>query len=308
MTGYVLRRILLMAPLLWAVATVTFLLMHAIPGGPFDTGDIQRSPEVQAAIEARYGLDEPLGRQYLLFLGNLAQGDLGVSFQRGVPVTDILRDGMPATVQLGLCAFSFAVLAGVALGVVSATNKGKALDYLSVIIATAGAAVPGFVIAVFLVIVFSLKLGWFDVIGWEFGNYQKMVLPVLALGFYPAAYIARITRAAMLEVFTHDYVRTARAKGLRERSVVRGHVLRNAAIPIITVAGPILASLVTGSFVIERSFQVPGIGTAFVDAVRMRDYGLIMGTTLLYAAIIAVANLCVDIAYTILDPRTRDAA
>lgn len=304
MIGYTVRRVLLLAPLLWAVATITFLLMHAVPGGPYDTGDLRRRPEVQAAIEAKYGLDEPFAEQYVTFLGNLVRGDLGFSFARNRPVTDVMRDGLPTTVQLGLCAFTLALLVGIGLGVAAALNNGRWPDYVSVLLATAGAAVPGFVVAVGLVVVFALKLGWFDTIGWEFGNYRKMVLPVVALSLYPAAYIARVTRAAMLEVIHHDYVRTARAKGLRERSIVRGHVLRNAAIPILTVTGPIFASLLTGSFVIERSFQVPGVGTAFVDAVRSRDYGMVMGTTLLYAAAIGVANLLVDLGYTALDPRT----
>lgn len=303
MFGYILRRILLMVPLLWAVSTVTFLLMHTIPGGPFDPDALRRNPETQAALEAKYGLAEPLPAQYGKFMLSLAQGDLGVSFARGRPVTSVLADGLPATLQLGLLAFVFAVTVGIVLGITAATHQNRTIDYLSVVLATAGAAVPGFIVGVFLVIVFSLKLGWFAVLGWEFGNPRTMVLPVVALGLFPAAYLARITRAAMLDVLRNDYIRTARAKGLREGRIVRAHALRNALVPILTVSGPMLAGLITGSFVIERSFAIPGIGSAFVQGVHDRDYGMIMGTTLLFATVIAFANLCVDIAYSIVDPR-----
>ncbi|MEO6398692.1 MAG: ABC transporter permease [Tepidiformaceae bacterium] len=305
MTGYVIRRLLTFIPLLWAVATLTFFLMHAVPGGPFDAGDKALSPTTRAALNEKYGLDDSLPRQYVTFLGDLAHGDLGLSFQRARPVTDVLKDGLPTTAQLGICAFVFALVLGLTLGVVSAVNQNGVIDYVSVLFATAGAAVPNFVIAVFLVVVFSLKFGWFDVIGWELGNPRKMILPSVALGLFPAAYIARITRASMLEVLRQDYVRTARAKGVTEFRVVLRHVVRNALVPVLTVAGPIFAGLITGSFVIERAFAIPGVGDAFVNAVFVRDYGIIMGTTLLFALIIAILNLIVDVAYGIVDPRIR---
>lgn len=310
MFGYILRRILLMVPLLWAVATVTFLLMHTIPGGPFDEQGLRRNSDVTAALEAKYGLDETITSQYRKYMFALVKGDLGVSFKRDRPVTEVLAEGLPATLQLGLITFVFAAIAGLFLGVTAATHQNRAIDYLSVLFATAGATVPSFIVAVFLVVVFSLKLGWFAVLGWEFGDPRTMVLPVVALGLFPAAYLARITRAAMLDVLRNDYIRTARAKGLTESRVVRSHALRSALVPILTVSGPILAGLITGSFVVERSFAIPGIGTAFVTAVTDRDYGMIMGTTLLFAAVIAFANLFVDIAYSLVDPRigrpTRD--
>lgn len=303
MSGYILRRILLMLPVLWAVATITFILMHTIPGGPFDLEGLRQNPDAVAALEARYGLDEPITTQYWNFLSALARGDLGVSFRGGQPVTEVLAEGLPATLQLGLLAFVFAASTGIFLGVTAATHQNGAVDHLSMLFATVAAAIPGFIVAVFLVIVFSLKLGWFAVLGWEFGDPRTMVLPVVALGLFPAAYLARITRAALLDVLGNDYIRTARAKGLRERRVIRGHALRNALVPVLTVSGPILAGLITGSFVIERSFAIPGIGSAFVRAVTTRDYGMIMGTTLLYATVIAFANLFVDIAYSLVDPR-----
>jgi len=302
--GYILRRILAFIPLIWAIATITFFLMHAVPGGPFD----QEKPLPEATkrnLEARYNLDGSLLEQYGTFLQNLVKGDLGISFNQDRPVTDIVRERLPKTLQLGLCAFVFALVGGLTLGVVSAVNQNRWPDYLGVFVATVGAAVPNFVVGVFLIIFLALKLGWFDVLGWEFGNPRKMVLPTVALGLLPLAFIARITRASMLEVLRQDYIRTARAKGLQEFKIIVRHAIRNALIPVLTVAGPILAGLITGSFVIERFFAVGGIGTAFVDAVMLRDYGMIMGTTLLYAIAIAVVNLLVDVAYGIADPRIR---
>jgi oligopeptide transport system permease protein len=310
MAGYIIRRLLSMIPLLLAVATLTFFLMHAVPGGPFDVSE-KTPPAAKKVLEAKFDLDGPIvdwpwhDSQYRSFLETLAHGDLGLSIRRNEPVTDILRVGLPTTVQLGVCAFLFALVVGVSLGIVSAVNQNGPLDYLGVFVATVGVSVPSFVMAVFLILIFVLQFGWFDVLGWEMWNYRKMVLPTVSLGLLPAAFFARITRAAMLEVLRQDYIRTARAKGMHETRVVLRHAARNALIPVLTVAGPILAALITGSFIIERTFAIAGIGTTFVDAVALRDYGLIMGTTLLYALVIAVMNLMVDITYGIADPRIR---
>ena len=304
MTAYILRRLLVMVPLLWAIATITFFLMHAVPGGPFDN-EKPLPPATVAALERKYDLDGSLGDQYLSYLGNLARGDLGLSFRQNRPVSQVISDGFPSTFQLGVCAFSFALVVGVTLGVVSGVKQNGPMDYIGVFVATAGAAVPNFVLSVFLVLFFALRLGWFDVIGWEFGNPRQMVLPVVGLGMYPAAFIARITRASMLEVLRQDYIRTARAKGVGEFTVVMHHAVRNAMVPVLTVLGPILAALITGSFVIEQYFAIPGIGRAFVEAVGVRDYGVIMGMTLLYATIIALLNLAVDVSYAVANPRIR---
>src|SRR5438309_11060201 len=304
MTGYVIRRVLWMIPVLWAVATITFILMHIVPGGPFDQ-EKQLPPAVVANLNAKYNLDKTFYEQYGLFFWDLAHGDLGVSFRSQQPVLDLIKDGWKTTAQLGVVTFIFAVFLGMSLGTISALNHNKLPDYLGVFFATAGTAMPSFVIGSFLVIVFSVKLGWFDVLGWEFGNYHKMVLPVLTLGVLPAAYIARITRASLLEVLNQDYIRTARAKGLAEYVVVLRHTIKNAMIPILTVVGPIFAFLVTGSFITESIFVINGIGKRFVDSVFARDYGLIMGTTLFYAAIVAFANLAVDLLYATVDPRIR---
>lgn len=304
MTIYIIRRGLMIVPLLWAIATVTFFLMHAVPGGPFDM-EKTLSPGTKAALEQKYNLDGSLGEQYVTFLGNLVQGDLGLSFRQDRDVTDVIAEGFPTTLQLGLCAFAFAVLVGMTLGIFSAVNQNGPFDYLGVFLATIGAAVPNFVLATFFVLFFALKLGWFDVIGWEWGNYRQMVLPSVALGLFPAAFIARITRASMLEVLQQDYIRTARAKGLLEFRVVSRHAIRNAMIPVLTVMGPILAALITGTFVIEQYFAIPGMGRNYVESVAARDYGMIMGTTLLYAFVIAVMNLVVDVSYGIVNPRIR---
>ena len=304
MAAYILRRLLVMVPLLWAIATITFFLMHAVPGGPFDR-EKPLPPATVEALERRYNLDGTLIEQYGHFIQNLAKGDLGLSFRQDRAVTEVIGTGLPTTLQLGLCAFGFAFVVGIGLGVLSGVRQNSFLDYLSVFVATAGAAVPNFVLSVFLVLFFALRLGWFDVIGWEFGNPRQMVLPVIALGMFPAAFIARITRASMLEVLRQDYIRTARAKGVAEYRVVIRHATRNALIPVLTVLGPILAGLVTGSFVIEQYFAIPGVGRSFVEAVGNRDYGIIMGMTLLYATIIAFLNLAVDISYAVANPRIR---
>jgi oligopeptide transport system permease protein len=304
MTGYVIRRVLWMIPLLWAVATITFFLMQAIPGGPFDR-EKPAPPQVRQNLERKYNLDRPIHVQYVSYMRALARGDLGVSFRNNRDVSDIIRSGLWVSAQLGLTAFVFAVVFGMTLGTMSALNQNRLLDYVGVLFATAGAALPSFILATLLIMVFSVQLGWFDVLGWEFGNYRKMVLPVLSLGVLPAAFVARVTRVAVLDVLHQDYIRTARAKGLRERRILLRHTLKNALIPVLTIAGPLFATLITGSVIVERIFQINGIGRPFVDAVFIRDYGVIMGTTLLFAAIVVIANLVVDLLYAYVDPRIR---
>jgi len=305
MTGYIIRRVLWMIPVLWAVATITFLLMHAVPGGPFSQ-EKELPPAVLANLNKKYDLDKPLYEQYGRYLWNLAHGDLGQSYRSvNQPVLGLIEDGWKVTAQLGGVAFVYALVFGMTLGVIAALNQNRLGDYAGVFFATAGASMPNFIIATFLVILFAVELHWFDVLGWEFGNYRKMVIPVISLGTLPAAYIARITRASMLEVLRQDYIRTARAKGLTEWAVLLRHTVKNALVPVLTVSGPIFANLITGSFIIERFFGIPGVGRRFVDAVFVRDYGMIMGTVLFYAAIIAVANLIVDILYAVVDPRIR---
>ena len=316
MTGYIVRRILWMIPVLWAVATNTFLLMHAVPGGPFSQ-DKQVPQSILDALNRRYHLDQPLWRQYLTYLWNLLHGDLGLSFRGDRDVSELISRGFFVTAQLGIIAFLVAAVVGMTLGVLSALNQNGPLDYIGVFFATVGASVPNFVAATFLIIFFAINLHWFKIVGWggpiEWHNtfdpsawaLRKMVLPVIALGVLPAAYIARITRASMLEVLHQDYIRTARSKGLEEYVVLLRHAIKNAMIPVLTIMGPIFAALVTGSFIIENIFSIPGVGRAFVDAVQSRDYAMIMGTTLFYATLVAVANLAVDLMYAVVDPRIR---
>jgi len=304
MTSYILRRVMLMAPLVVTMVTTTFLLMHAIEGGPFDT-DRPLPQATQQRLQERYGLDRPLIQQYGLYLLRLAQFDLGISFTSDRPVRDIIGEHMLPTVQLGLTAFGFAVVCGVGLGTLSALNQNGAWDYAGVFIATVGSALPSFILAPLLVIVFVLRLQWFDILGWEFGNYHKMVLPTIAAGVLPVAFLSRITRAALLDVLGQDYVRTARAKGLSEFRVVVRHAAQNAMIPILTVAGVVFAHTLTGSFIVEQAFAIPGIGKEFINSVLIRDYGVMMGLTVTYTLIYALMTLTVDVMYALADPRIR---
>ena len=304
MTAFIIRRVLWTIPVLWAIATVTFFLMHAVPGGPFDR-DKELPATVRQNLERKYGLDKPLHEQYVQYLTNLAKGDLGISMRQNRPVTTIISEGLTVSLQLGVTAFIFATVFGMSMGLIAALNHNRPGDYAGVFVATVGSSMPNFILATFLVIIFSVQLGWTDVLGWEMFNPRKMILPSVALGILPAAYIARITRASMLEVLGQDYIRTARAKGLAEWAIILRHSVKNAMIPILTVLGPIFAILVTGSFIIETSFAINGVGRHFVSAISSRDYGLIMGTTLFFALIITFANLAVDILYAVVDPRVR---
>lgn len=316
MLAYTIRRLLWFIPILWAVATLTFFLMHAVPGGPF-TQDKSLPPAVEKNLNERYNLDEPLWKQYGLYLWNSSHGDLGLSFQGDRDVSEIIKNTAFVTAQLGALSFLLAVIVGLTLGTLSALNHNGVLDYIGVGFATIGASVPHFVLGVFLVILFAINLNWFDVLGWggplqvsdifDSSSYQwrKVVIPVVALGALPASFIARITRASILEVLNQDYIRTARAKGLAERNVIAGHAMKNAMIPVLTVAGPIAADLVGGSFIIETIFGIPGIGREAITAVLRRDYATIMGTTLFFTLIVTSANLIVDLLYATVDPRIR---
>ena len=315
MAAYTIKRLLWLGITLVFISLVTFVLMHSVKGGPWDDEGRSVPPQQTENLNRKYGLDQPLWRQYTMFLGNAVQGDLGLSFQRqDQPVTQIILRGFKVTAVLGLLAFAVASIGGVTLGVYSALHRNRLPDYGSVLLATLGAAIPAFVLGILLKSVFAVELGWFATFGWDTGaglvpgwlpRWDQVVLPVVTLAALPAAYIARITRASLLEVLLQDYMRTARAKGLGPRALLFRHAMRNAAIPILTVAGPILAALITGSFIVEKVFEVPGIGRYFVNSVSDRDYGMIMGTTLFYALVIVIANLAVDISYAYVDPRVR---
>lgn len=277
--------------------------MHLVPGGPWDR-EKALAPKVVEALNARYGLDKPLWEQFFNYIGGVLQGDLGISYSRSDrTVTSILLEGLPKTATLGLLAFILAQSIGIPFGVAAALKQNSAIDYASVLFSTIFASIPGFVLGILLMIFFSVILHWLPTSGW--GSPQQIIMPVICLAALPAAQSARITRASTLDVMRQDYVRTARSKGLLENVVRMRHIFRNSLIPVVTVAGPELANLVTGSFIIENLFVIPGIGRMFVQGINARDYSLIMGSILFYALTIAILNLAVDILYAAIDPRIR---
>ena len=301
MLRFLLRRVLLGIPVLVAVATLTFLIMHWVPGGPFDTEKIL-PPAIIANIEAKYHLDQPVGIQYLLYMKQLLQGDLGPSYKYiGRDVSDILRDTFPVSFTLGMCAVLVVLGMGVPAGIISAYWKNSLLDRSILLFAAMGISIPSFVLGAVSVWIFSHQWHLLPPAVWEGPRY--MILPAFALGAGFAGYIARLTRTTVLDVLSSDYIRTARAKGLTEFKILIKHVLINSIYPIVSVMGPLTAGLVTGSFVIEFVFSIPGMGRFFITAVTNRDYPLIMGVTLVYAVLIVVANIVVDIIYGWLDPR-----
>ena len=301
MLRFLLRRLLLGIPVLVAVATLTFLIMHWVPGGPFDTEKIL-PPAIIANIEAKYHLDQPVGIQYLLYIKQLLQGDLGPSYKYiGRDVSDILRDTFPVSFTLGMCAVLVVLGMGVPAGIISAYWKNSLLDRSILLFAAMGISIPSFVLGAVSVWIFSHQWHLLPPALWEGPRY--MILPAFALGAGFAGYIARLTRTTVLDVLSSDYIRTARAKGLTEFKILIKHVLINSIYPIVSVMGPLTAGLVTGSFVIEFVFSIPGMGRFFITAVTNRDYPLIMGVTLVYAVLIVVANIVVDIIYGWLDPR-----
>jgi oligopeptide transport system permease protein len=303
MLTYFFKRVLHGIPVLVVVATLTFVIMRLVPGGPFDE-EKKLPPEILANIQAKYHLDEPVITQYLLYLKQLTQGDMGPSYKYiGRDVTDIISDTFPVSITLGLLAMFVVVGVGVPAGMWSAYRQNSMVDRVCVFFAMLGVSVPSFVLGTVLVWLMSHKLHWFPPALWE--GPRHMILPALALGAPFTGYIARLTRSAVLEVLVSDYIRTARAKGLSESMVLIKHALKNSIYPIVSVIGPLTAGLVTGSFVIEFIFSIPGMGSFFITAVTNRDYPLIMGVTLVYAVLIVLANIMVDIIYMWLDPRVR---
>lgn len=303
MLGLILKRVILAIPVLLVVASLTFLLVRIVPGGPFDA-DKNLPPEIVANLNAKYHLDKPVTEQYVLYLGRLAQGDLGVSYKYvNRTVNDILADAFPVSLVLGTVSLTMAVLIGVPLGALAAVNRGKREDVVAMLLSTFGISVPGFVVGAALIFIFGIKLKVLPVGLWE--SPWHMILPAVTLAFSPAAYLARLTRASVLEIVEKDWVRTARSKGLSQRDTVLKHILRNSLVPVVTVLGPLTAIVITGSFVVEYIYAIPGMGRFFITAVMNRDYDLILGTTLVFAVLLIVANTFVDIAYQILDPRMR---
>jgi len=303
MGSYLLRRVLWLIPVVFVVSVITFGLMHAVPGGPW-SNDRNESAGIAAHISATYHLDQPLPVQYALWLGDFLRGDFGPSFRYADrSVGAIIADGLPKSILLGVLAFIVAVAVGIPLGIFGALGHNKAPDYVATSISIVGIATPSFVLAILLVVLFSVVLKWLPATGWK--GPDTWVLPVIALAGYQIAVIARYTRASMLEVTRKDYVRTAHSKGIGGQAVVRRHMIRNALIPVVTILGPILAFLVTGSFIIETFFGIPGVGRYYVQAITGRDYGMIMAMTVIFALTVAVFNVVVDVLYAFIDPRIR---
>lgn len=301
---YFLKRLVLAVPLLLLISGLAFALVRVAPGGPFDRERKPASPEIEHALLAKYHLDEPGWKQYLRFLGDLSRGDFGLSLKyRDHTVNDIIRQALPVSAALGLLAFGFSMGCGLPLGFLTAARRGRWDDYLGSFLAVLLVCIPAFVLAPLLIIVAGIKWRLLPVALW--GSPLHVILPVLALGLYFAGKVARLLRAGMLETMQAPFVIAARAKGLSETAVLIKHALRLAILPVVSYSGPLLADLLTGSFVIESIFQIPGLGTFLVNGSLNRDYTLVVGLVLLYALILILLNLLVDLAYVLLDRRVR---
>lgn len=305
MTSYIIKRIVVAILTLLLIMCITFLLMNAVPGSPFLTE--KSTPEMIARANAKYGLDKPLYVQLFNYIKNYIHGDMGTSLkmQEGTAVTKIIfSEGKFAlSFKLGIRAVIVAVIVGVPLGCLAAYNRGKWLDSVLRVITTLGVAVPSFVLCAMLLIWLSVKLQWVPVISGSLDNWKSYIAPVIGLSFYPMCYVAKLTRTSMLDAINQDYIRTARAKGLKTRIIIFKHALRNSMIPVITYLGPMTAGIVTGGFVVEQTFQIPGLGKYFISSILNRDYPIIMATTVVLATLVIIMNLIVDIAYKLVDPR-----
>ncbi|NLG70304.1 MAG: ABC transporter permease [Firmicutes bacterium] len=302
MLRYVTRRLVYAVVTLWFIATLTFVLMHLVPGDPFSSEKL--TPQIHQLMLKKYNMDRPLWQQYLTYLGNLVRGDLGYSMrQMNRTVTDMIREGFPVSAHLGLQALAVGLTAGLALGTVAALHHNRWPDYTAVFLALVFISVPNFVVGSIAQYVFGVKLGWLPVARWETPIHT--LLPTLTLAVSMLAGQTRLMRTSVLEVLGQDYIRTAHSKGLSSGEVLRRHTLRNAILPIVTIMGPLTAGIVTGTFVVETMFGIPGLGKYYVQSVYNRDYPLIMGTTVFYSVLLVGLNLLVDLAYTLVDPRIR---
>ena len=304
MGKYIAKRLAIGVATLFALATITFFLMHVIPGSPF-AGETSKLPAaVKEKLIEKYGLDKPLGAQFAAYLKHAVTGDFGTSLNRkGKAVVDIIRAGLTATASLGMVAFVIAITVGVTLGTVAAFSKQRWVSGLVAFIATIGVSVPSFLLALLMMLLFGVVLHWLPIVG--LGSWQHYIMPGIALALAPIAMISRLVRTNLMEVMRQDYMVLARSKGTSELMVILRHALKNAMVPVITYAGPLIATLLTGSFVIETLFSVPGIGAEFVNSVSNRDYTLIMALTVFYGAFIIVANIVTDLITAAMDPRIR---
>ena len=303
MAKYIVKRIALGLLSIFVVATLTFFLMNLVPGGPF-VAEKSISKAAQKALEAKYGLDKPLFERYITYITDFVQGDMGLSLrQRGKTVSDIIFSKFPVSAGLAGIAVAVALLVGIPLGCLSAYNCGKFADNFIIVLMTCGIAIPSFITSVILLYTFGSQLKLLPTIGLRTAT--SYIMPVTALAIYPTAYITRLMRSSLLDVMGQDYIRTAKAKGLSNFVILFKHALRNAILPVITYVGPMLANLMTGSFVVEKIFTIPGLGGEFVSAITKRDYTMIMGTTIVLATLIITANVIVDILYKVIDPRIK---
>ena len=305
MLNYAVRRILGAIPTLFIIITLTFFLIRLAPGGPFDQ-EQTLPPEIEANLKAAYHLDKPMLVQYGYYLSNLARGDFGPSFKfKDFTVTQLIWQGFPVSMRIGLTAMLVALLAGISLGSYAALRQNSRVDYSVMTVAMVGVAIPNFVVAPLLSLIFGIYLGWLPVAGWNDGALSHLILPVTALSLPYIAYIARLTRGSMIEVLGTNYIRTARAKGLPERTIITRHAFKAALLPVVSFLGPATARIISGSLVIEQIFGLPGIGRYFVQGALNRDYTLVMGVVIFYATLIIVFNLVVDLVYAWLDPRVQ---
>ena len=299
----IIKRLLQAIPTLWVIATVTFILLQLIPGGPFDT-EKDISEEVQSLINAHYGLDLPIQEQYFRFISQRLQGNFGPSYKyAGWDVDEIIIQSFPVSLELGFYALLFALALGTPIGVIAAIKHQKPSESALMSLAMLGICLPSFVLGPILILVFSMELGWFNPSGWNHPG--DRVLPTITLGLFYAAYIARLSRSGMLDVMRMDYIRTAQAKGLKGRVIVLRHALRTALYPVVAYLGPAVAGLISGSFVVETIFFIPGLGSFFVNSAFNRDSTMVMGTVLFYAVLILILNLIVDLVQLWMNPRTR---
>ncbi len=305
MLRFLAQRLLTAIPTLIVIATLAFALLHATPGGPFDSAK-RIPPEIQRSIEAQYHLNEPLWRQYLRYMSSLARGDLGPSYQyRDTSVNELIRQGLPVDATIGTCALLAALVIGSLFGIVAALRRDTTWDYLPMLLASLGIALPVFVVGPLLILVFAVTLHWLPSGDWRSGSVRYLILPVIALSLPYMAYVARMVRGAALEVLTSPFIRTARAKGLPVTTVILRHALRPILVPVVSFMGPAFAGVLTGSIIIESVFGLPGIGRYFLTGAINRDYTLVVGITVLYGALIIVCNFLADLCYAWLDPRVR---
>jgi len=300
---YILKRLGISVVTIFIVITATFFLMRLMPGGPFD-GEKPLPPEIKASLEAKYGLDKSLGEQYSMYLKDLLKGDLGPSMRyKGREVQEIIGYSFPASAKLGGVAVAISLIFGILLGIIAALKYNKWPDSICMVLATLGVTLPSFVIATLLMYVFGVKLSLVPITGLD--NLKSYILPSVALAGYSIAFISRLTRSKLLEVLKSDYIRTAKAKGVNGRRIMFKHALRNTLIPIVTYVGPLIAGILTGSFVVEKIFAIPGLGREFVTTITNRDYTTILGVTIFYSTLLILCNLIVDIMYVIIDPRIK---